>query len=183
MKTYISLLRGINVSGQKKILMADLKSLYEELGFTKVQTYIQSGNVVFEYQETKTADLQQVIFNKIQSHYGFEVPNLILLPTEVEKALKNNPYQGIEKMYFVFLAEQPEKENIKTLSEFNFDNEFYNLGHKMIYFHCPNGYGKAKLSNNFFENKLKVSATTRNLRTTNKLLEMANSQCHSEENF
>ena len=53
----------------------------------------------------------------------------------------------------------------------------------MIYFHCPNGYGKSKLSNNFFENKLKVSATTRNFRTTNKLLEMANSQCHSEENL
>ena len=52
MNTYISILRGINVSGQKKILMADLKNLFIELGFTNVQTYIQSGNVVFEYKET-----------------------------------------------------------------------------------------------------------------------------------
>ena len=78
MNTYISLLRGINVSGQKKILMAELKALYEDLGFTNVKTYIQSGNVVFEYKETEASTLQEMIFAKINNHYGFEVPNLIL---------------------------------------------------------------------------------------------------------
>ena len=102
MSTYISLLRGINVSGQKKILMADLKSLYEELGFTNVQTYIQSGNVVFEYQASSSEKLEQMIFDKIKAHYGFEVPNLILTSNEIEEALKSNPYQDIEKMYFTF---------------------------------------------------------------------------------
>ncbi len=175
MNTYISLLRGINVSGQKKILMADLKSLYEDLGFKNVQTYIQSGNVVFDFKEKKADQIQQMIFDKIQAHYGFDVPNLILTPNQIITALKDNPYQDIEKMYFVFLAKTPSQENIDLLNTFSFDNEFYELKNNVIYFHCPDGYGRAKLNNNFFEKKLKVSATTRNLRTVKKLLEMTNS--------
>jgi len=170
---YISLLRGINVSGQKKILMTDLKMLYEGLGFTDVQTYIQSGNVVFEYKETAPSKLQEKIFDKIKSHYGFEVPNLILTHTEIEEALNNNPFQGIEKPYFTFLSENPKQENIDALNSFSFDNEFFELMGKVIYSHYPNGVGRAKMTLNFFEKKLKVSATARNLNTTKKLLEMA----------
>ena len=124
MHTYISLLRGINVSGQKKILMADLKALYETLGFSDVKTYIQSGNVVFNFEKTEAAKLQQLIFNKIQLKYGFEVSNLILSPSEIEKALLNNPYQHIEKPYFTFLSELPLEENINELNKYSFENEF-----------------------------------------------------------
>ena len=68
----------------------------------------------------------------------------------------------------------PKQENIDVLNSYNFENEFYEIKEKIIYSHYPNGVGKAKLSNNFFEKKLKVSATTRNLRTTKKLLDMTN---------
>ena len=175
MKTYISILRGINVSGQKKIKMADLKLIYENLGFSNVQTYIQSGNIVFDYKETEAATLEQLIFNAIQKHYGFEVPNLILTPATIENALKNNPFKDIEMMYLTFLAELPAKENIEKLYTYSFKEEYYELIGKVIYFHCPNGAGRAKMSNNFFESKLKVMATSRNLNTTKKLLEMASS--------
>jgi uncharacterized protein (DUF1697 family) len=172
MPVYISLLRGINVSGQKKILMPELKALYEDLGFSNVKTYIQSGNIVFEYQETEAKELQQMIFNQIVTNYAFDVPNLILTPKEIESALKNNPYFNIEKPYFTFLSELPSKENIDELNNHSFENEFYELKGKVIYSHYPNGVGKAKMTLNFFEKKLKVSATTRNLNTTKKLLEM-----------
>ncbi len=173
MPTYISILRGINVSGQKKIKMADLKKLYEDLGFENVKTYIQSGNVVFEYKELTHTELQKIIFDAIQIHYGFEVANLILSPTAIETALKKNPFKDIDKMYFTFLAETPTKENIEKLYTYSFEEEYYELIDKVVYFHCPNGAGRAKMSNNFFENKLKVMATSRNLNTTKKLLEMA----------
>ena len=153
--------------------MVDLKSVYETLGFTNVKTYIQSGNVVFEYKETDISTLQQTIFEGIKDKYGFEVPNLILSPDEIELALKNNPYQNIEKPYFTFLSYLPIKENIDTLNTFSFDNEFFELIGKVIYSHYPNGAGNAKMTINFFEKKLKVSATSRNLNTTKKLLEMA----------
>jgi uncharacterized protein (DUF1697 family) len=172
MPTYISLLRAINVSGQKKILMADLKGIYEELGFKNVQTYIQSGNVVFEYNEIVPSKLQKMIFEKIKNHFGFEVPNLILTASEIKKALNNNPYPTIEKPYFTFLSENPKQENIELLNSFSFDNEYFELKDKVIYTHFSNGAGRAKMTLNFFEKKLKISATTRNLRTTVKLLEM-----------
>ena len=153
--------------------MVDLKSLYEELGFTNVQTYIQSGNVAFEYKKTTPIKLQKMIFDKINNHYGFEVPNLILAPKEIEEALDNNPYQHIEKPYFTFLSEFPKQENIDALNSISFDNEFFELIAKVIYSHYPNGAGRAKMTLNFFEKKLKVNATARNLNTTKKLLEMA----------
>ncbi|MCO6498841.1 MAG: DUF1697 domain-containing protein [Vicingus serpentipes] len=176
MKTYISILRGINVSGQKKIKMADLKLLYEELGFKNIKTYIQSGNVVFDYQIMSASALQQLIFDKIQEHYGFDVPNLILTPQEIKEALNNNPFKDIEKMYFTFLAELPEQEDVQKLVTFNFSNEFYEINKKVIYFHCPDGYGRAKMNNNFFEQQLKVVATTRNLNTVKKLSEIVSTQ-------
>ena len=159
MPRYISLLRAINVSGQKKILMVDLKSLYEDLGFTNVQTYIQSGNVVFESNEENKEELQLLIFNKIKAQYGFDVPNLLLSPREIKEVLTNNPYQSIEKMYFVFLSEVPSQKNKEELCALTFDNEFYEIKQKVIYFHCPDGYGNAKLNTNFFEKKLNVIAT------------------------
>ncbi len=174
MQTYISILRGINVSGQKKIKMTDLKALYEKLGFTNVQTYIQSGNVVFKTKETEAETLEQLIFDAIQKQYDFEVSNLILSPKEIETALKKNPFKDIEQVYFTFLAEMPQQENIEKLKTYNFEDEYYELIGKVIYSHFPNGAGRAKMTNNFFESKLKVMATSRNLNTTKKLLEMTN---------
>ena len=153
--------------------MADLRVLYEKLGFDNVQTYIQSGNVVFEYKETSTSALQEMIFNKIKEHYEFEVPNLILSADEIAAALDNNPYKDIEKPYFTFLSEKPKQENIDTLNSISYDNEFFELKDKVIYSHYPNGAGRAKMTLNIFEKKLKVSGTVRNLNTTKKLLEMA----------
>ncbi len=172
MRTYISILRGINVGGHKKIKMVDLKCLYEELGFTNVQTYIQSGNVVFEYKKTDAIVLQQIIFEGIKEKYGFEVPNFILNSKDIESALKNNPYPHIEKIFFIFLSTIPEQVNIDKLSNYKYDDEYYTLKGKIIYYYSTGDYSRAKMGNNFFEKKLKVIATSRNLNTTKKLLEM-----------
>jgi len=109
------------------------------------------------------------------------VPNLILNPAEVEKVLLKNPYQHVEKPYFTFLAEQPLEENINELNKHSFENEFYELKGKVIYPHYPNGAGRVKMTLNFFEKKLKVKGTARNLNMTKKLLDMAR-QAHLNKN-
>ena len=172
MKKYISLLRGINVGGHKKIIMTDLKALYMELGFKNVSTYIQSGNIVFDSKEESFAVLEKMIFDKIKRHYSFEVPILILTPKEIAEAINGNPYPTIEKVYFTFLADLPQPENVREFNAITFNNEFFELKNKVIYSYYPNGAGKAKMNHTFIERKLKVNATTRNLRTVNKLLEM-----------
>jgi len=178
MKTYIALLRGINVSGQKKIKMADLKLSLEELSISDVVTYIQSGNIVFKAVEKSISKLENKIHEKILKDFGFEVPVLIKTPKELKYALDNNPFEkNVEydpKLFaVVFLKEKPKAENILKLKTYDYSPEEYILDNKIIYYYAANGAGNAKMSNNFFENKLKVKATSRNWRTTHKLVELS----------
>lgn len=178
MSTYLALLRGINVSGQKLIKMTDLKELFETQGFLNVQTYIQSGNVIFSSTERSTDKIKNIISNSIKQMFRFDVGILILTPDMTEYVLKYNPFikkkKEEDKLYVTFLSEQPSTDNIKKLNSIDYSPEEYIIDGKLVYLHVPNGYGKAKLNNNFFENKLKVEATTRNWKTINKLWELSN---------
>ncbi len=174
MNTYIALLRGINVSGKKKIKMADLRGHLAELNFNNLQTYIQSGNIVFESELTDIRELEQAIHKKILEKYGFEVPVLIVKPDYLKTVLDKNPYKTHEtkQLYYTFLAETPAPELVEKLKTYNYSPEETQLVERHIYFYSPLSYGRSKMNNNFFEKKLKVAATTRNWRTLNKLLEM-----------
>ncbi len=176
MNTYIVMLRGINVSGQKKIKMADLKAHLEDIGFTNVQTYIQSGNVVFSHEKLPQKTIEKLIGEKILAEYGWDVPVMAKNPDEFEYLLMNNPFlkdKDTERLYITFLSDEPNSERQEYLKSFDYSPEEYILDGKFIYFYAPNGYGKATMNNNFFENKLKVSATTRNWKTVNVLFELA----------
>ena len=176
MTTYIALLRGINVSGQKIIKMADLRALCQKMGFSNVQTYIQSGNILL--QSELTADqIAEKISNGIKQSYGFEVPIMVITPEELRQAKSKNPYLGdshleSNKLYFTFLSAEPTEERIKEIDFAQFEPAQCTILGKVFYLHVPEGYGNTKLDNNFFEKKLQVRATTRNLRTVNKLIEM-----------
>jgi uncharacterized protein (DUF1697 family) len=173
MSKFIALLRGINVSGQKQIKMSDLKTLFEATGFQDVKTYIQSGNVIFSAKEKSKRKLGNKSSLAIKSKYGFDVRVIVITPDEIECVLKNNPFfknkKDAEKLYVIFLSENPLVENIKKLNAINYSPEEYVIDGRYIYLFVPNGYGKAKLNNNLFENKLKVFGTTRNWNTVNKL--------------
>ncbi|OGU11601.1 MAG: hypothetical protein A2X61_16605 [Ignavibacteria bacterium GWB2_35_12] len=178
METYISILRGINVSGQKKIQMADLKALYEELKFKNIITYIQSGNVIFKAEKKLSCtELSKKIEKKIFDKYNFEVPVIIRTVAEMKKVITTNPFlrkKGIdtERLYVTFLAEAAMKADLEKIEKLEFNPEKFIIIGKEVYLHCPNGYGRTKLNNNFFENKLNVTATTRNWNTVNRLVEM-----------
>lgn len=173
MKTYIALLRGINVSGQKKIKMADLKRTLENSGLQNVKTYIQSGNIVFDSEIAKTDMLQDKIHNAILNDFAFEVPVLVKTSSELEKILTANPFSNeVEenRLYFVLLKKSPEQSLVDEFNELNFASEDFNVTYTCVYLCCKKGYGNAKLNNNLVERKLKVQATTRNLKTMQKLL-------------
>ena len=176
MKTYISILRGINVSGQKKIIMTDLKALYEDLGFEDVITYIQSGNVVFKSSKKMTdTKLAKMIEERIVEKYDFQVPVIIRTLDELKRATEINPYKNdnIDGLYITFLSNAPNSINLEKLDNINFLPDQFEIIGKEIYLNCVS-YGNTKLSNNFFESKLKVIATTRNIKTVHKLIELTN---------
>jgi uncharacterized protein (DUF1697 family) len=174
MHTYISLLRGINVSGQKKILMKDLIILYETLEFTHIATYLQSGNVVFQCAETDQSAIATKIEQKIFENYGFEVPVLIKDAEAMKKILQKNPFgEATEQLYVTFLYDIANQIKLQKIQFDAYLPDKYEIIDNAIYISCPNGYGNTKLSNHFFETKLKVTATTRNWKTVNQLAMMA----------
>lgn len=178
MKNYISILRGINVSGQKKIIMKDLKVLYEKTGFEDVVTYIQSGNVLFNAAKSLSEiEIIKLIEEAILDIYQFHVPVILRTVEDLERVVGENPFlteeADIERLYVSFLAEKPSENALENLKKYDFPPEKYMVKGRTVYISCPNGYGNTKLSNNFFESKLKVLATTRNWKTTNKLIEIS----------
>ena len=174
MEIFIALLRGINVSGQKKIKMSDLKTLFEDLSFTNVRTYIQSGNVLFTSKSNNKKIIRFEIEKKILKSYGYQVQLILKTPDELKFIIKNNPFlknknKVSERMYFAFLSEIPSSECRNSLQKSDFSPEEFSLNGDVIYLFLPNGAGEAKLNNNFFEKKLNVYATTRNYKTIETL--------------
>ena len=180
MTTYISLLRGINVSGQKQIKMAALKVVYESLKFERVRTYIQSGNVVFQSSNDKIT-LNKNIEIAIKEHFDFDAPVLILTQHQLESTAKNLPFTSINieeegnKIIVFFLSESISIDQENTLGAYLSNSEQLVLNQNVIYLYCPEGSGKSKLTNKLIETKLKLTSTASNIKTVNKLLLLANS--------
>jgi uncharacterized protein (DUF1697 family) len=178
-KTYIALLRGINVSGHHKIKMTELKQLFIELGFVNVTTYIQSGNVVFQTNLEELDKIEQQILNGIHQTFGHKIQVLVLNKKSLETIFNSNLFlqkSGIDisKLHVTLLSNEPVYEGIKQINEMTTNQDEFDIVDKCIYLYCPNGYGNTKLNNNLFEKKLKVSATTRNWNTISKLVELSN---------
>jgi uncharacterized protein (DUF1697 family) len=179
MPTYISMLRGINVSGQKQIRMHDLKTLYEILGFGNVITYIQSGNVIFNTDlNLPVWKLSLKIENAISEKYTFNLPVILRTTVEMKAIINANPFvkdvaKSPGKLYITFLEEKPQLTLLEKINPLEFLPDRFIIQEREIYLNCSSGYGTTKLSNKFFENKLQVKATTRNWNTVNKLLELA----------
>ena len=173
-KTYIALLRGINVGGHKKILMADLRALLESLNFQNVKTYIQSGNVVFTSEEKQ--NFEDIIAKAIESQYGWNVPILIKKASEMVKIIENCPFsdEKTQNSYFTLLQLKPSAIHKKELEMYEFPNEEFHVIDRCLYFFCSTGYGRTKMNGTLIEKKLHVDTTTRNYRTMMKLIEMAN---------
>ena len=179
MNRYISILKGINVGGNKKILMADLKLLLKDLGFSNIQTYIQSGNIVFETTQNSTIEelednIQQAIFKK----YGFDVTVIVRTVNYFANTIKTNPFLAKEnidekKLHVTFLRTKPTIENFEKVTHVNYPPDEFKIIDKNVFVYCPERYGETKLHNGFFEKALKVKASTRNWRTVNKLYELA----------
>ena len=175
MEKKIAILRGINVGGKRKILMADLKSLFEDLGFKEVITYIQSGNVIFmANNETSNIEIADQIEKSIKSKFGFDVPVIVRSAGDLWNTMKTNPfYKGsttdIAKLHITFLRSKPAQEYLEKIQAIDFSPDKFIVVEKDVFIYCEGKYHQSKLTNNFFEKKLKTTATTRNFKTLEKL--------------
>lgn len=176
---YIILLRGINVSGKNKLKMADLRAMLEGMNFADVQTYIQSGNIIIESAETPNSTLEERVKTQIMDTFGYDVPVLALTVDELQDIFSNNPFltkrnEDITKLHVTILKQIADNERVDMIKYIKHKTDEFEIKDKLIYLFCPDGYGRTKFTNNFFESKLKVQATTRNWKTITKLVELSN---------
>ena len=175
MNTAISMVRGINVGGQKKVPMDELKGCYESMGFENVRTYIQSGNVVFDCTDTDTQGLAERLESEIREAFGFDVAVIVRTNGEMMKVIRAFPFTSEEEdfAHVTFLSRAPASFPMGDLEKACGEGEKCVPSGREVYLFCPNGYGRTRLSNSLFEKKLKVGATTRNWRTVCALYALA----------
>ena len=171
MTRYIVLLRGINVSGKNKLPMSELRDLLSKLGFRNVQTYIQSGNIILDAAEEKSM-VEERIKKGIQTQFGYDVPVIAKTVDDLKRAIKGNPYPTTNEkvVAVVFLSDVSTITNIEINKD---EYDQFTILNDVVYLYCPNGFGRSKLTINVFEKKLHLIATSRNWKTTNKLLELS----------
>jgi uncharacterized protein (DUF1697 family) len=167
---YIALLRGVNVGG-RKVSMTDLRARFDTLGHTDVRTYIQSGNVVFTAQAGQPARVRAAIEAALANDFGFDITVLLRTPAELAQVVKRNPY-GTDA-YVTFLDGAADKTRRSAIDSAPFAPDEFKVHGQEVFVRCPNGYGRTKINNTFFERKLATKATTRNWNTVTTLLEWA----------
>jgi uncharacterized protein (DUF1697 family) len=174
--TYAALLRGINVGGNKRIRMADLRALVERLGHHSVKTHLQSGNVVFASPKRSDRVLAAAIETAISAELGMDVTVMVRRSDELAAAVKAGPYgkrtSDHKRIHVAFLSEAPKSAAVKSFGIEEFTPDEMTVIGRDVHLLYPDGYGRTKLTNAVLEKRLGVRATTRNWRTVAALAEL-----------
>ena len=172
MTKFITLLRGINVGGHKKILKKDLHKIFSKLGFLNIQTIAQTGNIICESEkETSTDEISALVQEAIQAKYGFEIEVQSRTEKEFLEIFAKNPFKEFEekKLYIAFANQEIKTDNKIEVEKFLPDK--FSIQEKSIFVLYNTKISDSKLTNNFFEKQLNISATTRNWNTCQKIIQ------------
>ncbi|MBK9154169.1 MAG: DUF1697 domain-containing protein [Chloracidobacterium sp.] len=183
MPRYIALLRGINVTGNAMIRMEELRGIFEALGFSKVATYINSGNVGFDCRNlrvgkgvTPSLKLEEKIETAVEKHMGRPVAVMVRERSHIECILANNPFDGEfeshKEMHVLFMKQEASREQLVKLRDAAPAEERFAAKGGEIYLHLPMGVAQSLLGRGLIEKKLKIAVTARNWRTVQKLAEL-----------
>ena len=179
MQTYISFLRGVNMTGHNSIKMTDLKALYVSLGLKDATTYIQSGNVLFsDPGNTSGSALSVKIERAILEKFNYIIPVMVRTNMELTDLFSSNPFLDEAnfdpaKVAVIFLHDIPAESQLKNLEDIDYPPDKFRIIGREIFIFCPNGFGRTKLYTNFFEKKLGLTGTARNWKTISTILDMA----------
>ena len=176
MATWVVLLRGVNVGGANRLAMANLRDLITSLGHTEVSTYIQSGNIVLTTARTDRAGLAAELCDGIEATFGLVVSAVLRTPDELRATLAANPFTmepNAARVLVTFLSDVPSPDAVARLEPDRFVPERFELAGAELFAHYPNGAGRSKMTLDYFEKRLGVRGTARNLNTVAKLIELS----------
>ena len=176
-KTFVALLRGINVGGKSLVSMAELRALFSSLGFEDVATYIQSGNVVVRSPTADEGAVVSKLEREIAGAFAFSPSVLLRTPAQLQAIAASNPYLSrkadLSKLHVVFLDRAPAARTAAKLDPERSPPDEFTLKRREIFLRLPHGSGRSKLKLDYFERVLGVRATQRNWNTLLKLIELS----------
>jgi uncharacterized protein (DUF1697 family) len=173
---YVAFLRGINVGGKNKVKMETLRAILTADGFETVKTYINSGNVIFETVETASKELAAKIESAIEKEFALKIKVIVRKMSEIENIAANNPFAGQfeneKDLHVFFLDEELPEDKRELLLSNNNENEQFAVRNKEIFCLLRVSVLDSLMGKDYIGKKLKVSATARNWRTINKIVEL-----------
>lgn len=176
MTTCIALLRGINVGRAKRITMADLRGLAEDLGWQNPRTLLNSGNLVFDVARPSATKLAAALESAVEAHAGFTSKVIVVTASELKRVIEDNPLaDSIEdpsRFLVAFGASAKDLAGAAALVDEDWGADAFAMGKKCAYLSCPNGILKSRLLKEF-ERVTKKAATSRNWKTVLKLRDLA----------
>lgn len=184
MDVVVSLLRSVNLGAHNRVSMADLRELFESLKLRNPQTYIQSGNIVFQTAEKDQVRLASRIETGIQRRFGFQSKVILRTLAEMKNVVAKNPFAGrpeIEpnRLLVTFLARDPTSGAKEKVLKIKTDPEELKIEGREVYIYYPNGLARPKIPWTAIEKALDTPGTGRNWNTVMKLVEIAASMQNS----
>ncbi|MGB5576866.1 MAG: DUF1697 domain-containing protein [Woeseiaceae bacterium] len=176
MKTWIALIRGINVGGRNRLPMKSLAAIFKAAGCKSVKTYIQSGNVVFNARLNSVNKFADAIGKAIETQHGFR-PAIQLITTDaLKKAITANPYPQAapepKSLHLCFLKKPPLKEQVRDAEHLLSASESFAVIGSFLYLHAPEGIARSRFAKGI-DKAFQMNATARNWRTVTKLAQLA----------
>lgn len=173
---YVAFLRGINVGGNNKLPMKDLIALCEKLGAEDVSTYIQSGNILFSAKAPLAKQFSEKLSAAIAADFALKVPVVLRSAEDLLSVLQNNPYMrqkpDLKTLHVLFLADKPTAAGVQKLDAKRSPPDSFEVRGQDLYLCLPNGVGRSKLTNAYFDSTLKTISTLRNWNTVAKLCDL-----------
>ena len=165
---YAALLRGVNVGGKNKLPMADLRDICTAAQPAAVQTYIQSGNVVFEVAPDLAGRVPEIVARPIRQRFGYEIPVVVRSGDELRQVAASSPFDTSGDPRFLhvaFLEDMPSAEAVSRLDPERSPPDPFAVRGRNVYLHCPNGVARSRLTNDYLASQLQTTSTMRNWRT------------------
>ena len=174
---HVALLRAVNVGG-RSLPMAELAAIFLDLGASEVQTYIQSGNVLFAARPDDVARIVGQAVGAIRDRHGYDAPMAVRTLAELHAAIAANPFAGAERgagpepLHVMYLDRLPDPARVAALDPDRSPPGRFAVVGREVFLHLPHGAGQSKLTVDWFDRQLGVTATARNWRTTQKLRDL-----------
>jgi uncharacterized protein (DUF1697 family) len=165
----VALLRGVNVGGKAKVAMPALKKVFEDLGARDVDTYIQSGNVIFNAPATLNA---KKLETAIEKHFHLKVDVTLRTHAQLKALVEENPYDD-EVVHVGFLFAKPKKADLARVDAAKYEPEGFMVRGDDVYLHLPFGVGGSKGFMPHFTKRVGVPMTVRNWNTVKKLRDLS----------